>query len=368
MTTSNDTRAAAAATQERGRGHNAPAYVLTIGGRDITPTLSGLLMRLTLTESRGDEADQLDIELDDSTGRIHIPPTGETIALRLGWQGEQLTDKGEFVVDEVEHRGAPDVLTIRARSADMKGSLRVRREASHHGKTLGQIVQAVAARHKLAARVDATLARLKIGHVDQTHESDLHFLTRLARRYDAVATVKKGHLIFQPINARTTASGQPLADVTITRASGDKHRWHRAERDSYDAVSAEWQDNRRARKRRAVAGKKDGGTRKGAVKKLRDIYGSEAEALAAARAEMQRIERGEATLELTLAFARPDIAPQSLARISGWDKAEIDGAAWLVKTCTHDLDAGGGFTTKIELETQGRDKEARPDDDDAADE
>jgi len=28
-------------------------------------------------------------------------------------------DKGSFTVDEVEHAGAPDVLTIRARSASM---------------------------------------------------------------------------------------------------------------------------------------------------------------------------------------------------------------------------------------------------------
>ena len=81
--------------QETARGHHAPAYVLTIGGRDITPRMQGLLMGLTLTESRGDEADQLDIELDDSSGRVAIPPRGERIALRLGWQGQPLTDKGE---------------------------------------------------------------------------------------------------------------------------------------------------------------------------------------------------------------------------------------------------------------------------------
>lgn len=347
---------AAAREQEAQRGHNAPAYVLSIGGRDISPRIAALLMRLTLTEKRGDAADQLEIELDDSSGRINIPPAGEKLALRLGWQGSPLMDKGEFVVDEVEHRGAPDVLTIRARSADMRSALRERREASYHKTTLGQIVQRVAQRHGLRARVAPPLAGVQVAHIDQTHESDLNFLTRLGRRWDAVATIKKGTLIFQGINARATATGAQLGEVLIERRQGDDHRWHRAERGVYTGVKAEWQDNARARKRAAVAGQK------GKVKKLRDIYGSEQAAMDAAQAEMQRIERGGATLEINLAFARPDIAPQSAAQVRGFGKREIDGQQWLVKSCTHTLDAAQGFTTRLELETLGTNSGAGADD------
>ena len=80
--------------------------------------------------------------------------------------------------------------------------------------------------------------------------------------------------------------------------------------------------------------------------------------MAAARAEKQRIDRGTATLELTLAYARPDIAPQSPATVTGWGKPQIDAARWLVKSCTHNLEAGQGFTTAIELETEGADATA----------
>ena len=146
-----------------------------------------------------------------------------------------------------------------------------------------------------------------------------------------------------------TASGGALRAVEITRQSGDQHRFHEADRDSYTGVRAEWQDNRRAAKRGVVAGE---GER---VKKLRDIYGSEQDAMAAARAEKQRIDRGTATLELTLAYARPDIAPQSPATVTGWGKPQIDAARWLVKSCTHNLEAGQGFTTALELETEGSD-------------
>ena len=48
---------------------------------------------------------------------------GALLSPGMGWKG---TDdfKGEYTVDEVEHSGAPDSITIRARSADLRGSLK----------------------------------------------------------------------------------------------------------------------------------------------------------------------------------------------------------------------------------------------------
>ena len=49
-----------------------PDYQLTVNGRDISRAIKAdaRLISLTLTESRGDEADQLDIELDESDGAL----------------------------------------------------------------------------------------------------------------------------------------------------------------------------------------------------------------------------------------------------------------------------------------------------------
>ena len=71
-------------------------------GRDITRTVEARLIDLQLDEGRGDEADQLSITLDDSDGRLALPPRGARITLQLGWMGEPLVDKGEFEVDEVQ--------------------------------------------------------------------------------------------------------------------------------------------------------------------------------------------------------------------------------------------------------------------------
>ena len=94
-------------------------------------------------------------------------------------------------------------------------------------------MDAIARRNNLTPRVDATLAAIKVAHIDQTNESDLHFLTRLARQHDAVCTVKKGRLVFLPVNGTRSSTGEELAAITLTRAAGDQHRYHTADRHSY---------------------------------------------------------------------------------------------------------------------------------------
>lgn len=323
-----------------------PSYLLTVDGRDITPTLRARLIKLTLRESRGGEADQLDLELDDTDGRLAIPPKGARIALRLGYsRGGYMVDKGEYLVDEIEHGGAPDVLSIRARSADLSGAMRQRASRSWHRKTVGDVVRDVADKNGLQISIDPQLAAKPVQHIDQTNESDAHFLTRLGRLHDAVATVKKGRLIFLPIGTAANAQGKALQQFTITRASGDRHRYHSAARKSYTGVRAYWYDKDRAARRAAIAG-----TEKN-IKTLKDSYATEADALAAATAERGRLERGEATLEIMLAIGTPSLMVQSPVKVQGF-KTEIDGIDWLVKTVEHTLD-DQGLVTRLEMERKG---------------
>jgi len=45
-----------------------PGYRIVLDGQDITPRINGRLQKLSLTDSRGDEADQLDLTLTDHDG------------------------------------------------------------------------------------------------------------------------------------------------------------------------------------------------------------------------------------------------------------------------------------------------------------
>ena len=118
--------------------HNKPAFAITLDGQDITSKIYPRLVSLTLTEARENAVDELNITIDDSDGRVAIPRKGVKITLQLGWDSggnsAGMVDKGSFVVDEVEHEGAPDMLVLRARSAEMAKPVRTRKDRSFDKK------------------------------------------------------------------------------------------------------------------------------------------------------------------------------------------------------------------------------------------
>jgi uncharacterized protein len=338
----------------RTQTHPAPNYRVTVAGQNITPLLDARLISLSLTECRAGEADQLDITLSDADGKLDLPAKGALITLALGWHGQTLVDKGSFTVDETEHQGAPDQVHLRARSAALNQALRIRAEKSWHSTTLGHIASSIAKAHSLSLSIDPELAATPIAHVDQTGESDINFLTRLANQYDTVATVKAGSLILKRID------GTRLGAITITRASGDQHRWHTSDRDAYSGVTAQWYDPKTAKRHRVLAGSANNlkavAPSRGTVakadyhgtKQLKDTYANEHDALAAAKAEWARIQRGMATLELTLALGDATLRPQTPVTVRGF-KPQIDNDTWLVVKSTHTL-GDGGFVTRVEME------------------
>ncbi|MBB4591859.1 hypothetical protein FHR61_001992 [Xanthomonas arboricola] len=273
-----------------------------------------------------------------------LPKRGVRLAVALGWKATGLVDKGVFVVDEVEYSGAPDIITVRARSADLTADMRTRRERSWHSTTLGAVLNALAGEHGLTPRVAETLARTRLPHLDQANESDMNLLTRLGQRFDAVATVKAGSLVFAPIGAGTTATGKPLPTTTLTRRDGDQHRYAVADRDAYTGARAYWVDKGKARRQSVLVGTDDN------AKRLRESYADEATARQHAHAELERAKRGAAKFDYTLAIGRADLFPEQRITVSGF-KPEIDGQSWLIAKATHTVSGSSGFITALELET-----------------
>ncbi|OAX88920.1 late control protein [Xanthomonas nasturtii] len=320
-----------------------PQWRVVLDGIDLTERIAPRLLDLTLTECRGGEADQLDLRIHDHDGRMALPKRGVRLAVALGWKATGLIDKGTFIVDEVEYSGAPDIITVRARSADLTASVRTRRERSWHNTTLGAVLNTLAGEHGLTPRVAEALARTKLPHLDQANESDMNLLTRLGQRFDAVATVKGGSLVFAPIGAGITTTGKSLPTVTLTRRDGDQHRYSVADRDAYTGVRAYWVDKGKARRQSVLVGTDDN------AKRLRESYADEATARQHADAELERVKRGLAKFDYTLALGRADVSPEQSLKLIGF-KPEIDLQHWLIARATHTM-GNSGFTTSLALET-----------------
>ncbi|MDH2897324.1 phage late control D family protein [Rahnella variigena] len=357
----------------------APDYMVKLAGSDITTDISKRLISLLLTDNRGFEADQLDIELDDADGLMQMPPRGAVLSVFLGWKGQALFHKGEFTVDEVEHRGAPDTLTLRARSADYRGSLNSRRDNSYHDTTLEAIVSAIAARNSLQPAVAESLKGVKVSHIDQTQETDAAFITRLAELNGGVVAIKAGKLIFIKPGSALTASGKPIPQITLSRSDGDGHTFNIADRDAYTGVSATWLHTKEpkpkkvkvqrkkkekhlralqhpAAKKTTAKAQKAPETKEGEylvgndenVFALTTVYATQKAAMRAAQAKWDKLQRGVAQFSISLARGRADLFPETPLAVSGF-KAVIDAQPWLISKVTHSLN-NGGYTTGLELE------------------
>ena len=323
------------------------AWRVTLEGQDLTARLAPMLVSLRLSERNGEEADQLEIVLEDSQRAIAIPPEGAVLRVWLGWErgsdvSAGLVDKGTFKVDEAAWGGPPDRITLTARSADLAESFRKRRNRVWKDTTLGAIVSAIAGDHALTARCHRDLASLAVAVAEQAGKSDMQFLRDLARRHDAAATAKAGCLIFAPKAAATTPTGAAIPAMTLTRQRCSSAEWRRAARErAQDGAEAQWQDHDAGKRQTTSTG---GSNRK----RLKKVYGNEADAQAAASAEAARLKRAAATLTATLAWGDPRLSPGVPVTAQGF-KSQIDATTWLIASAEHSMDASG-LKTRIEME------------------
>ncbi|WP_443091353.1 phage late control D family protein [Basfia succiniciproducens] len=355
--------------------------------QDITQVVNDRFMSMDISDNRGFEADMLELELSDHDGLLELPPRNATIQVAIGWLSSLLVDKGKYLVDEIQFSGAPDKVSIRARSADLKGSLSEKKERSFDNIKLSALIEQIAKENQLNAMVGEQFKHQTIAHIDQTSESDINLLTRLAEQYDAIATVKNGTLLFMATGKGKTASGADIPPFEITRQSGDSYNFSVAESDNYKAVRAYWhntdtgkrgeviidENSKITKKQKMTKGRKlKNGDVKGQklskrkynvleqtepvtsdsdqIKTLRHTYASEQAAITGAKSAFDKLKRGVATFSLTLAFGEPELIPEMPVTLRGFKKM-IDGSDWIISKVTHNI-SDNGYTTQVECELQ----------------
>lgn len=373
-----------ALTDTRGN-HLTPVAMLTINGKPFGTDAMSRIISISLTDKRGFEADELNITLDDSDGLLALPPKSAEITVQLGYMETGVVDKGKYKISEVTWSGAPDTVSITAQSADIADKFAESVEKSWHKAPLKTIVEQIAKKHGYQPVVGKAFEKEQIDHIDQSNESDAAFLSRLAQRYDAVATVKGGRLLFVSAGEATTASGLPLPRIELTRNDGDSFSFRYSSTESYNAVRAYYIDKKTGKKQEVVIAegnydpqkktvttnrkyktkRKDGKTHKTTtkqvvetkkidtaglkIKTLRHTYQSPKTAATGARAAYKKLKRGAMEFDMTMAVGRPDVAPESPVTLKGF-KAEIDAEKWVGVEVQHTLDSGG-LVSKIKLES-----------------
>lgn len=324
-----------------------PLFQVIANGSDITGKIADRLLSLTVTDEAGTKSDTVEIRLDNRDQAVATPPHGAEMLVAMGYEETGLVTLGLYTVDETELSGPPDVLVIKGKAADMRAPLKAPVTRSWHQTTLGEIVGSVAGQHGLSPAISPELAGMAIEHVDQTEESDLHLLTRLANQYGAVSKVANGRLVFAKRGEAKSVTGKALTPVSVAGHEVESWRLTQADRGKYGSVSACYHDQATGKKVDLKAGGGDGATYK-----IRYEYPTKEAAEAGAAAKLGNLKRGTASLSLTLKVGKPAAAAEAPLSVAGIHP-DADGA-WTIDKVTHTFDASG-LSSSIEAQTGEKD-------------
>ena len=353
-----------------GGNHMTPTVVLSIDGKAFGTQAMSRIKDVTVDDKRGFEADELSITLSDHDGALAMPSTDSMIKVWLGFEETGVVFKGEYKVTGFEHSGAPDELRISAVAADMAAGLAEQQEKTWNKTTLGAIVETIAKKYNYTPKVHKDLAKISIDHLTQTNESDASFLMRLADSNDAIATVKQQHMLFMPAGKGQTLGGEDIPTVSITRLTGDQHRFSYSTTDAYNAVKAYYLPDKKGSPKKHIIinadnlepKQQDKKKAKGKAEKevtpingdgektktLRHLYANKAAAERGARAAYKKLKRGRAVFSISLAVGRPDLAPETPITVQGF-KAVIDAEPWIVAKVSHSV-SDSGYVCGLDLE------------------
>lgn len=176
-------------------------------------------------DAAGFESDQLTLTI-DLEGLEGLPSLGGKIGLMVGYRETEMVDKGQFKVTRLKPTLFPFRLTLVATAApfskDDETGFKQRRTASHGPTTLGGLFRELVLRHGFSPRVAPEVSLIKIDHVDQSNETDMGFLTRLAKKYNVIAKPYDDVYVLARPGQTKSLSGKILPNVTLSVTSNNR--------------------------------------------------------------------------------------------------------------------------------------------------
>lgn len=317
-----------------------------VDGQPVAGAFYERLISLTVTDKEGVSSDTFQAELNDGPPAfLALPRTGAIVEIRLGYGETGLRSVGRFTVDKVSAKCLPYSVSISGKSADLRnGKLKENKERHWDRKTVGEVVREIASECGLAASVDAEIGAHKYEWLGQQDEQNILFLERLARRHNALMTIKDGRLIFAKRGSGESASGSFVGSVIVTPAIAltGTCTFEANDRTKYKKVVAYYQDRDKAERVEIEA---DADADGDSIYRLTDPYSDPAEADKAAQAKAKQLKRGEGAASVTIPGDTSVVAGAPL--LFQGVRPGLDGVPYIIDTVTHDFSKRGGFTTKI---------------------
>jgi len=315
-----------------------PSFRIVADGADITALINDRLLLLRTLDKVGLESDEFELRIDDRDSTVSLPRRGAKIEVHLGY-GQALAKQGVYMVDAVEFAGPPDVVVVRGRASDMRGSGKSARSGSWESVSLSRIVSDIAARNGWKAECPVTTV---VPRADQIKESDYHFITRLARQFDCTAKVADGKLLVLPRQGGESASGKSLPAVTINRSDVSRFQFRLDDRAVHSSVKSKYQDAASGSLVVVELGNDDAPSGLPPIHTDRHIHPNKSAAEQAAKARLAAFNRSTAGVRLEMP-GRTGLFAEITINASGF-KEGLDGS-YLVDSVEQVFTAGGWTTT-----------------------
>jgi uncharacterized protein len=226
-----------------------PQVKVFYDGKNISEDISKYIIGLTYSDKVEGESDTIDLMLEDVDGLWKdgwYPDKGSVLTVSIGLNGVFL-DCGSFEIDQIQMSGPPDTVTIQGLAAGTKTGTRTKLSKAHENKTLKQIAQSIAQKHKLNLQGD--IASIVLNRITQNNETDLHFLKRISYEYGYVFSIRnkimtfmliekiEGYDVIQEID-KTDLLSYSLTDKTLQTYSSAVVKYHNPKTNSVSTFEA----------------------------------------------------------------------------------------------------------------------------------
>ena len=314
------------------------SYRILADGKDITSALQNYLSELEVTYDMRGMVDSLELSFDNTNMRIDPPRRGARLKVYMASSESGLVFMGEFIVDEYTYYGPPLFVAVHASSSAMHTGLKEQKNREFEKTTLAAVVEEIAFEHNLTAKVHPDIANISVERIDQLDESDIHFLTRLARDHHAVVKIMGNLLVLLPYGKARTAQDKILPGISLTSENIISYRMTANDRERYQSVDATWQDPEETAFQKVHVGTAT------PCFHMSGLYSSVEQATQAAKARYKDITTAGSSLNIKC-HGNPHIALESPLFVKNMGKA-VDGF-WVAGRVQHTM-TPRGYSTKID--------------------
>ena len=328
-----------------------PVFTLWYLKKNITSDITPYVTRITYSDNIKNESDTIEVELDDTDGRwldAWYPGKGDTLTLKVGYQGEKLLTCGTFSIDEIEVSSPASVVSIRGVATSVNSALRTKSSRGFESTTLAAIAGRIAKKHQL--KLVGSIEVIKIDRVTQYAETDVAFLHRLASEYGYVVKIVSDQLIFSHL--ATLRSQEPIKqlkpqDVARYSLRDTINRVYKSARVKHQKSST----------KKLIVYEADGGTSESG----KQLKGGKVTSADRLQVNSRVSDPDSARIKADSALARHNEYQQSgsltlmgVSQLIAGNKIDLSdfgqlSGPWLITTARHTLDRNSGYVTELDV-------------------